>query len=191
MIKAIIFDCFGVLITDALKVIRDELNKKDPNGAFEIDQLVRAANLGVIEPSESNQRIAEILGTTAEAYREQIRDGEVRDERLFAYILDLKRTYKTAMLSNISVPSLQKRFTSDELNTYFDTVVASGEVGFAKPGPEIYEITADRLEVRYDECVFIDDREHFCEAARACGMKAIEYKNFDGFKADLTTLLAQ
>ena len=30
MIQAIIFDCFGVLITDALKAIRDELYRRDP-----------------------------------------------------------------------------------------------------------------------------------------------------------------
>ena len=42
----------------------------------------------------------------------------------------------------------------------------------AKPELEAYEYVADKLGVRLDECVFTDDRELFCEAARACGMQA-------------------
>ncbi len=73
---------------------------------------------------------------------------------------------------------------------HFDTVVVSGEIGYAKPEPEAYEITADRLGVRLDACVFTDDREHFCEAARAVGMQAIHYQNVDQFRQDLEGVLS-
>jgi HAD superfamily hydrolase (TIGR01509 family) len=191
MIKAVIFDCFGVLITDVLKVIRDELYRQDIEAALEVDQLVRAANLGLIDPRESNERVAEILGMTYDAYRAKIDDGEVRNTPLFDYILQLRKTHKTAMLSNISSHSLDKRFTEEELAVYFDAVVVSGEVGFAKPSPEIYEIAADRLGVRCDECVFIDDREVFVAAATAVGMKGIVYTDFVQFQQELSALLGQ
>ena len=189
MIRAIIFDCFGVLITDALKVVRDDLYRMNPEGALEVDELVRAANVGLLDPQESSERIAMILGVTTDAFRAKIAAGEQRNQALFQEILHLKMTYKTAMLSNISVPSLQKRFSRPELNTYFDEVILSGEVGFAKPEAAIYEIAAERLGARCDECVFIDDRETFVEAAQAVGMQGIVYKHFAQFQTDLKKTL--
>jgi HAD superfamily hydrolase (TIGR01509 family) len=60
----------------------------------------------------------------------------------------------------------------------------------AKPEPEAYEITADRLGVRLEECVMIDDRLELCEGAQAVGMKAIMYKGLKQLKTDLESLLA-
>lgn len=187
--RAIIFDCFGVLITDVLKSIRDELYERDQNAALEVDQLVRAANLGVISPRESNQKVAAILGVPYEDYRARIDGGEVRNTKLLDYILELRKTYKTAMLSNISSHSLDKRFTKDELATYFDEVIVSGDVGFAKPSPEIYDIAAKRLGVEPEECVFIDDRELFVSAATSVGLVGIVYTDFVQLRKELVSLL--
>ena len=189
MIRAVIFDCFGVLVTDVLQVVRDELYARDKNAALEVDQLVRAANLGIISPKESNRQVADILGMSYEDYHRRIDGGEVRNEQLFGYIAELRKTYKTAMLSNIAAHSLEKRFTKEELAAYFDVVVVSGEVGFAKPSPEIYEIAAERLNVRFDECVFIDDREVFVHAATSVGMKGIVYTDFIQLRKELALLL--
>jgi HAD superfamily hydrolase (TIGR01509 family) len=68
--------------------------------------------------------------------------------------------------------------------------VSSGEIGYAKPEPEAYEIVAQRLGVRLDECVFTDDRADFCEAARAVGMQAIEFTGLEQFRHALEPLLA-
>lgn len=190
MIKAVIFDCFGVLITDALQVLCDEVRARDPAAADQIRDLVRLANRGIADPEASSRQVAAILGTTYEGYRQRISDGEVRDTQLLEYVGSLRKMYKTALLSNIGKGSLLRRFTEDELSRYFDTVVASGEVGYAKPEPEIYEIAADRLGLRLDECVFTDDREEYCEGARAVGMQAILYEDFSRFRPALEALLS-
>lgn len=88
-------------------------------------------------------------------------------------------------MSNIALSSLQRRFKAGELEYYFDAVVASAEIGYAKPQPEAYLIAAERLDVDPKHCIFVDDREHFAEAARATGMQAICYDNFEQFKKDL------
>ena len=46
-----------------------------------------------------------------------------------------------------------------------------------KPEPGIYELTTKRLGVRAQECLFVDDFEHNCEAARAVGMTAVVYRD--------------
>jgi len=68
-------------------------------------------------------------------------------------------------------------------------VVASADIGFAKPEAEAYQITADRLGVRYDECVMIDDREDYCQGAIAAGMHAILYKSLVQLQRDLDRVL--
>lgn len=189
MIKAVIFDCFGVVLTDALKLVREDLAKKDPAAAKQVKDIVAANNRGMLEPDESNERIAELLGVSVAELRKRVAGSEVRDEELLTYVQQLKQQYKTAMLSNIAASSLARRFPNNELDTYFDVVVASGEIGYAKPEPEAYEITAERLGVRLDECVFTDDRELFCDGATSVGMHAILYTNFAQFKQDLEALL--
>lgn len=189
MIRAIIFDCFGVLITDALQAIRDKAGAHDVAAVREISDIVAANNRGLIDPSESNERIAAILGITSAELRAMVAAGEVKNIELMDYVLTLRDRYKTAMLSNIAGSSLRKRFDPGELEDHFDVVVASGDIGFAKPEPEAYQTVADLLDVRCDECVFIDDRELFCEGARATGMQAILYTDFAQLKRELVCLL--
>ena len=189
MTRAIIFDCFGVVISDVLEVICARLRAKDPAAADEVRGLVHASNRGIITPRESGEHIARILGVSYEQYRQQIAEGETKDVELLRYIKELRQTYKTALLSNIGVDSLERRFEPGELEHYFDVVVASGEIGYAKPELQAYVITAQRLGVAPEECVFVDDRSPYCEAARAASMQAILYQDLAQFRSELKTLL--
>jgi len=190
MIKAIIFDCFGVVITDAMLVVQQELDAKDPVAGQHMHDLIRANYRGIISPEESNKGIAELLDIPVDEFRDRIDHGEVKDHRVLEYAKELRRTYKTGMLSNIARPSLNRRFTSQELDEYFDVVVVSGDIGYAKPEAEAYEIVADRLGVRLDECIFIDDRAEFCEAARSVGMQGVCYTSLARCKVDIERILS-
>ena len=185
MIQAIIFDCFGVIITDALQAVCDELRKTDPEGTKQIKDLIKASNRGFIAPAQSSEQVARILGVTTAEYHSMIADGEHKDQRLLDYIAGLRGSYKTAMLSNIGTASLERRFTAQELTECFDVVIASAEVGHAKPEARVYEITAERLGVPLNACIFVDDRELYLEGARAVGMQTILYKDFSIFTKDL------
>lgn len=190
MIRAVIFDCFGVVISDSLSVMCSERLGDNPAAVREVWGLIERANKGVITPDESSARIGELFGLNIAEYRQQLSLGELKDEKLLAYVKELRKSYKTAMLSNVGIGSLGRRFAEGELQQYFDVVVASAEIGWAKPEPEAYEITAERLGVRTDECVIADDREAYCEGAQSVGMKAVLYKDFSQFRAELEPLLA-
>jgi epoxide hydrolase-like predicted phosphatase len=190
MIRAIIFDCFGVIIGDALEVLCRDLRTRNPQAADDIRSLVQASNRGITDPSQTSHQIAELIGLTYQEYRQKLTAGEIRDEAVLAYIMDLRKTYKTALLSNIGAGSLARRFQPGELETYFDSVVASGEIGYAKPEARAYQITAERLGVEPRECLFTDDREPYCNGAAQVGMQTILYQNFPQFRADLEKLLA-
>lgn len=191
MVKAIVFDCFGVILGDALSVLVGSLAASEPDKVAEMRAIAHAANKGIIRPEASTQRIAELLGLSADEYRQQIRAGEVRDQHLLDYIKLLRKEYKTALLSNITQQGIDRRFPNNELAEYFDVVVVSSEIGHTKPEPEAYNITAERLGVEPSECVFTDDREDYAIAATQVGMLAITYDNFGQFKRSLTEVLKQ
>jgi HAD superfamily hydrolase (TIGR01509 family) len=64
----------------------------------------------------------------------------------------------------------------------------SCQLGMRKPDAAIYLHAAQTLGRAPRECLFIDDRARNCEAARACGMSAIE---FDGDVAKLRAALSE
>jgi putative hydrolase of the HAD superfamily len=64
----------------------------------------------------------------------------------------------------------------DEL---FEVVVDSAFVGCRKPDREIYEIVLERLGVPAAACLFVDDVEVNCEAARELGMTAVHFREND------------
>jgi len=74
----------------------------------------------------------------------------------------------------------------DEL---FEVVVDSAFVGCRKPDPEIYDILLERLAVPTDACLFVDDVEVNCEAARALGMTAVHFRDNEQAMADIRAAL--
>ncbi|MGH7195875.1 MAG: HAD-IA family hydrolase [Candidatus Saccharimonadales bacterium] len=186
MIKAVIFDCFGVLVEDALSALRQRIGPEEQQQIIDISH---ASHRGLIDSEDSNRQIAALLKMSPEQYVLTIQNGEVKNQKLMEYIANLRKNHKTAMLSNISAGGVKKRFTDSEIAGHFDVVVASGDIGYAKPEPEAYEIAADRLGVLLKECVFTDDKEEYCDGARAVGMRAIMYENFEQFHGELEELL--
>ena len=189
MIKAIIFDCFGVLVTDSLDVIINS-NGLSENQKDEIKSYVSAANKGSISVAEYRSEVANILNMEYEDLNSAIKNGEIKDENLLEYIRELKKEYKIGLLSNVtSMDSLKSRFAENELEDNFDVVVASGQIGYAKPEAEAYEITADKLGVSLSECVMIDDRDEYVNAAVGIGMKGIVYTGMNDLKKELKDIL--
>jgi putative hydrolase of the HAD superfamily len=80
-------------------------------------------------------------------------------------------------------------FTKQEQDEFFDVAILSGNTGYAKPGPEIYQLICGKLGVRPAESVMVDDVEDNCKGAIAVGMQAIQYQSFEQIKRELERLL--
>jgi putative hydrolase of the HAD superfamily len=61
----------------------------------------------------------------------------------------------------------------DEL---FEVVVDSAFVGCRKPEQQIYEIVLDRIGLPAESCLFVDDVEANCDAARELGMTSVHFR---------------
>lgn len=190
MIKAIIFDCFGVFVGNSYKIRVQAMEQADPEKANEMRDINRASDRGIIGHEEAAQIMSEVIGISVEQFSaEQVR-GEVRNEELVEFAKTLRPKYKVAMLSNVSSRQrLDARFEPGQLDELFDIVVASGDEGYVKPEPEIYEIALERLGVLPEECVMIDDILEFCQGAENVGLQAIQYLNTQQCITDLQTLI--
>ncbi len=102
------------------------------------------------------------------------------EQRWIASNIDLIRRlrppYRTAVLSNAD-HTLRARFESATgLLDLFDDFVCSADVGMAKPDPRIYALSAKRLGLPPEECVFIDDLDRNIDAARTAGMHGVHFR---------------
>jgi len=77
-----------------------------------------------------------------------------------------------------------------EIDELFEVVVDSAFVGLRKPDPAIYELTLARLGLAGEECVFVDDLEVNCEAARGLGMTAVRFERAEQAIPELRSALA-
>ena len=189
MIRAIIFDCFGVLVGSGFKeTYRQAGGNPDKDKTF-INDLLNASSSGLIDWQELARQVAVKLNISVEDWLRVVSKAERPNQELLDYIASLKQTYKISILSNSSVGTLQRKLSSEQLDL-FDSSVVSAEVGMIKPDRDIYLMAAEKLGVQPTECVFIDDSQVHCDGARQTGIQAIWYQDFNQFKADLEALLA-
>jgi len=107
--------------------------------------------------------------------------------------------YRMAMLTNNVrewEPLWRAMLPVDEI---FELVVDSAFVGMRKPEPEIYHLTLDRIrkhdpgalsDLEYSECLFIDDFEVNCAAAKELGIHAVRFESTGQALAEIRTALA-
>ena len=97
--------------------------------------------------------------------------------------------YRTGIVSN-TIPGMEERFRQElpQLIPLFDVRVGSGDLGIAKPDPQIYLHAAERLGVAPERCVFTDDVARYAEAARDVGMRGFHFQGYEQFVADLRSV---
>jgi putative hydrolase of the HAD superfamily len=76
-----------------------------------------------------------------------------------------------------------------ELDDLFDAVVISDQVGLRKPSTAIYELTASKIGLPPDDCLFVDDTEANLPPARELGMGTLFFKGADGEIAEIERLI--
>lgn len=188
MIKAVIFDCFGVLTTARWHAFIDTL---PDNVDIEAARVVhRAYDAGIISKEASAAQIEEITGRTFTEIDDIASEEVVKNSALIEYISQLKeRGYKIGLLSNIASNWIRDSFLTTQEQALFDTMVMSFEVGIIKPNQRIFEIACERLEIEPKEAVMVDDIDRYCIAAETIGMKAVMYRDFKQAKQEIERLL--
>ncbi|MBV9332257.1 MAG: HAD-IA family hydrolase [Alphaproteobacteria bacterium] len=109
--------------------------------------------------------------------------GDFRPEMIEA-LRRLKPKLKTGCITNNvpsnaagSPPLAGRTIYAREIMELFDEVIESSKVGIRKPDPRIYEMMCEKLAVRPDACVYLDDLGINLKPARAMGMVTIKVES--------------
>ena len=188
MVKALIFDCFGVFYTDPVfAYMRDPATP--PDKAEALHSLNKQAAVGELDKGSFVAQAAQLLNISEADSEQRFFHSNERNEQLIEFVHELRKSYKVAMLSNIGGDMMDGFFSSEEREQLFDTVILSGDVKMAKPDRAIFELACKRLGVEMDEAVMIDDMQTTCDIVKTFGMESICYKDFEQFQTELAAIL--
>jgi len=184
VIKAVVFDFFGVISSDEYWQFVG-VEKGQPTTFRDFTDEV---NLGKIDWQNFLQKIADAKHTTLETVK-KVYDSEQLNPQIISLIDRLHTTHKTGLLTNAHHEYIARVIEAAHPDSLFDSIVISSEVGVIKPDPRIYEIMIDRLGVKPEEIIYIDDQSRQVEGAEAVGIKAILYQNYQQLIEELNKLL--
>jgi putative hydrolase of the HAD superfamily len=198
-IKAIVFDFAGVIelndsgnpmiaIAKAVGVPLEDFKKEYfkynhlsnvENMRWE-DMILKVAGVFGVVTKEIQNEIAEIIKAV---YAKRIINTELTDmlPRL------RQQGLKTAIFSN-NTTELRERLIETGIINLFDEVIISAEIGFQKPHKEAFEILFEKLKVKPEEVVFIDDTPKSLEKADEIGYTPILFTTNKKLRANLQEL---
>ena len=100
----------------------------------------------------------------------------------------LSRGFHVYLLSNAGRFMSRRRDVIPHIGR-FHGVMFSGDEGFVKPDPRLYQQLEKRYELKPEECLFIDDREDNVQAAAAQGWRTHRFTgDVEALKTVLGTL---
>ena len=102
---------------------------------------------------------------------------------------ELKRAgYALYGLSNWSAETFPYARKKHNFFDLLDDMIISGEVGHAKPAPEIFQIMLERIGRLAQECLFIDDALPNIHQAQKLGFATIHFQSPEQLRAALQEL---
>lgn len=186
MIKAVIFDLDGVLVTtdelhfEAWKALAEELGitgfTKDDNARQR--GVSRMASLEVVlEKTEKNFSdeeklvLADKKNTRYIESLDSLSPSDALDgvNEFIAYLKDNGIRTAIGSASKNTPIILDKTDLADK----FDAISCGLDTTKSKPDPEVFLIAADKLGIAPEQCVVIEDSDAGIEAAKAGGMYAV------------------
>jgi epoxide hydrolase-like predicted phosphatase len=194
MIKAVIFDIGGVLLTEGPDYARElvcdltGMSYSRVNKSFHLRW--NDWKHGKISAEEFWKSFIEDIKSDAEidiAYlREKSTEMVHEIDSMLSFASGMRQKgYKIGIISNNTAEWAEYEKEKFRLPKIFDAIVLSNEEGISKPDPEIFRICMKRLGVKPSECIFIDDNKNNVKAAQEVGMGAVAFKDSEQLKKDL------
>lgn len=186
MIEAVFWDLGGVIVRTEDRTKRERWEQRLGMEPRQLDRFIfggemgHQAALGEIHAEEVWEWARQELGLSRDEGSQLTRDfwqGDDLDQELVGYIRGLRAQLQTGLISNAWLELRELLVRHWRIDDAFNDLVISAEVGLAKPDPAIYQLALDRLEVRADRAVFVDDFENNISAAAEIGMHAVLFRS--------------
>jgi putative hydrolase of the HAD superfamily len=197
MIAAVLFDLDGVVrrwdpsITDLAEQRRGLPAGSILRTAFE-PVLLAAAVTGAIDDATWRAAVADTLAAEhGEAARLAVQEWSAPAGAVDTEVLQVLRAERSrrrvALLSNATT-RLEADLAALGLDREVDAVLGSARLGHAKPDAAAFHAACAALDLRPDECAFVDDSQVNVEAARRLGLRAHAFRGVDGLVRFLEAL---
>jgi len=186
MIKGIIFDLDGVLVsTDELhyqawKRLAEELDITDFTREDNERQrgVSRMASLEVVleksEKTYTQEEKIELADRKNEYYKESLK--QLDDSATLEGVKDALAILKKKNLL-LAVGSASKNapaiLEQTGIMPYMNQISCGLDTTRSKPDPEVFQIAADRLQLKPEECLVVEDSAAGIEAAKRGGMRSL------------------
>jgi HAD superfamily hydrolase (TIGR01509 family) len=179
-IKAILFDMDGVLIeakdwhyealNDALRIFGCEISLYDHLVTFDglptKHKLNMLSSLGklpkdlhpIINLMKQKHTMRMILNKCKPLFNHQYAISKLHSEG-----------YKMAVCSNSIRKSVEVMIEQAGLNQYFDFYVSNEDVEKGKPHPEMYNLAMNKMNLKPEQCLILEDNENGIKAAVESG----------------------
>ena len=201
MITTLIFDWGGVLTrgkhTDGITRILERKFKtpegEDKNNRERVAKLVDMIDY---KGSSFHEFVEEVnnefnINATVEEMTTIFSEAIIPNTEAIEFLNYLKQKgkYKIVLLSDNNETTIKiiKTFHKDMLLS-FEKTYFSCEVKMHKPESRFFEYVLADLNLKPEECVFIDDQEKNTKAAASLGIKSIIFKDLEQVKNELNTL---
>jgi putative hydrolase of the HAD superfamily len=98
---------------------------------------------------------------------------------------ELKKNFRLALMTN-GAPDIQgTKIDGSNLASFFETIIISGDHGFGKPDPRIFQLALQRLKVAPQEAVMIGDSlNRDIAGAQAAGLRTIWINRYNRTPTD-------
>ncbi|MBE5865455.1 MAG: HAD family phosphatase [Lachnospiraceae bacterium] len=179
-IKAILFDMDGVLIdakewhyealNRALNLFGMEISKYDHLHSF--DGLPTKVKLQMLsEQSYLPESLHPFINQLKQQYTMEIINQKCHPMFHHEYALSRLKGegYRIAVCSNSIRSTIETMMSKAMLDEYLELIISNEDVKRAKPDPEMYLTAMDKLGMRPEECLVVEDNPNGIAAGRASG----------------------
>lgn len=118
---------------------------------------------------------------------EEFRDHYVHKKVITLVRLLKDKEMKLAALSN-TIEEHAMYLATMGIYDEFDELIFSYKVGVRKPDPGIFQIAVEKLGIRYNEAIYVDDLQENVDAAKKLGMHGILFTTAEALEKDLIAL---
>lgn len=181
MYRLLVFDFFDVLHEDPFKKWL-KISGLERDKFQNTSQMV---DMGEISEKEFYKQLSQLSDQSYQAVKDVFTSAGPVDNDLLNYIGQLKKTYKTALISNASSEYLRPIIDMHNLDEFFDELIISAEVRLAKPDKAVFHHLLKKMKIKSGQAIFIDDDARNVEAAAQIGIDAVLYKNISALKKEL------
>ena len=176
----------GVFIQTKDKGPRSRLAERFDMTYEDLSQLVfqsptaQQATVGLIDEQDHWKFLADYLNLNPEemeTFWEDFWGGDFLDKELYSFAITLKEKYALGLLSNAWSGARDLLIRKFNFLDIFNFSIFSAEIKMAKPDPAFYHWILEKMNLKAEQAIFVDDFIENITTAKEIGLRTVHFEN--------------